>query len=167
MRSRRSTSWSCVRNRAIGTASDDFTTRADGEVVAGDDVERSLAAAHPSAVTTIISLPIRWRCDISHPARFLEDPMPGPRAQDLRLPPRNRLLERVAAQERVEVGLGFPLAHDDVAAERRDVFVQMRFDVPGHGLEHLDDGEEAFLELLFFPRLHLVMHADRGHEVIL
>src|SRR4051812_10182462 len=66
------------------------------------------------------------------------NPVLRPRAEDLRLAPRHRRLERVAAEEGLVLLLARPAAQDDVAPGAGDVLVKVRFDVTGESPQQLE-----------------------------
>src|SRR3954470_18130189 len=107
----------------------------------------------------------RARRERSTPRRwFLAHPVPRARSQNLGAAPRDGLLERVALEERVVRFLRLPLREDHVAADRRDVLVQVRLDVARERAQDLEDAEKTLLELLFLPRLDVVVHPDGCHD---
>src|SRR4051794_19420597 len=62
------------------------------------------------------------------------DLVPGPAAEDFGFAPGDGLAEGFGMDERLEVGLRLPLAHDQIAALGLRVLVEMRLDVAGLGL---------------------------------
>src|SRR5262245_2585572 len=79
-------------------------------------------------------------------ALFFKHPMPRSAAEDLGFAPGDGFLEGVAAEKGVEVFLPLPLAEDDVAAARSDIFVKVRLDVAGETPQQVQRLEEALFE---------------------